>query len=185
MTVEAFLAFCETVPQSERWELIDGVPMMMTGGTAAHSLIISNLVSALDRAARNHGCRAMTSFLARVSDTNAFEPDVVVRCGPIERQSRYATDPVIVVEVLSGSTIRRDRVLKFERYRKLASMQQIVFVYQDSIRIESWLRQYDDWLAEPVLCLRPDDKLSIPLLGIAVAVPEVYEGVTPSPLNDL
>src|SRR5688500_12521394 len=31
MTVEAFLEFCDTLPDGERWELIDGAPMMMTG----------------------------------------------------------------------------------------------------------------------------------------------------------
>jgi hypothetical protein len=64
MTVEAFLEFCDTLPDGERWELIDDAPMMMTGGTAAHSLIISNLLGALDPAARKRGRRAMTSFLA-------------------------------------------------------------------------------------------------------------------------
>jgi hypothetical protein len=64
MTVEAFLEFCDTLPDGERWELIDDAPMMMTGGTAAHSLIISNLLVALDPAARKRGRRAMTSFLA-------------------------------------------------------------------------------------------------------------------------
>jgi Uma2 family endonuclease len=120
-----------------------------------------------------------------ISDTNAFEPDLVIRCGPIERDSRFATDPVIVVEALSRSTMRRDRVLKFERYRQLASVEQIVFVYQDSVRFESWLRQHDEWLPEPILLVRPEDKLTLPALGISLDVAAIYESVTPSPLNDL
>jgi Uma2 family endonuclease len=184
MSVEAFLAFCESLPQTQRWELIEGVPVMMTGGTAAHSLIISNLVGVLDPPARRRGCRAMTSFLAWISDRNAFEPDVTVQCGPVAAQSQYTTDPVVVIEVLSRSSMRRDRVLKFEGYRQVASVQQIVLVYQDSLRIESWLRENDDW-GEPVVLTRPEDRLAVPVLGASVAIPDIYEGVAPSPLNEL
>jgi len=185
MTVNQFLAFCDGQTSPEKWELIDGAPVMMTGGTAGHSLLIGNLFRLLDAAARQRNCRAMTSYLARISETNAFEPDVLVQCGPINRESRHTSDPAIVVEVLSRSTLRRDRVLKFERYRTLQGLQQIVFVYQDSIRIESWLRQNDEWLAEPLLCVRTEDSLAVPVLGTSIAVPDIYEGVTPSPLNEL
>ena len=185
MSVEAFLAFCESLPETQSWELIDGVAVMMTGGTAAHSLIISNLVGVLDPAARRRGCRAITSFLAWISDRNAFEPDVTVQCGPMAPESRYTTDPVVVIEVLSRSSMRRDRVLKFEGYRQVASVQQIVFVYQDSLRVESWLRQTDDWMPEPVVLTRPEDRLAVPALGVSLAMPDIYEGVTPSPLNEL
>ena len=47
MTVEQFLAFCETLPDGEKWELHDGRPVMMVGGTAGHSIIANNLARAL------------------------------------------------------------------------------------------------------------------------------------------
>src|SRR3954469_7606001 len=128
MSVEAFLAFCESLPETQSWELIEGVPVMMTGGTAAHSLIIS-LVGVLDPPARRRGCPAMTSFLAWISDRNAFEPDVTVQCGPMAAQSQYTTDPVVAVEVLSRSSMRRDRVLKFEGYRQVGGGSRTVVSY--------------------------------------------------------
>lgn len=185
MTVEQFLAFCDGQTSHERWELIDGAPLMMTGGTAGHSLLIGNLFRALDPAARQRGCRAMTSYLARISDKNAFEPDVLVQCGPIKPHDRHTGDPVIVVEVLSRSTLRRDRVLKFEHYRSLDALQQIVFVYQDSVRVESWLRQQGDWTNEPVLLLKREDQLAFPVLGASVLLADVYDGLRPSPITDL
>ena len=63
MTVDEFLSFCEPELKSERWELLDGVPKMMTGGTAAHRHDRGNMDRALDSAARKRGCRAMTGFL--------------------------------------------------------------------------------------------------------------------------
>ena len=177
MTVEAFLAFCETVPRSERWELIDGVPMMMTGGTAAHSLMITNLVSALDPAARKRGCRAMTSFLAGVSDENASEPDVVVRCGTVDPRRRYADDPTVVFEVLSPSTLHCDRGTKFERYCEIPSLRQIVLVYQDSVRVESWSRESNDWDEEATVLLSLDESLAIPAIETALPLTAIYEDV--------
>jgi Uma2 family endonuclease len=185
MTVEQFLAFCDGQTSHERWELIDGAPVMMTGGTAGHSLLIGNVFRALDPPARQRGCRAMTSYLARISDKNAFEPDVLVQCGPIEPNSRHTADPVIVVEVLSRSTLRKDRVLKFEHYRSLDAVQQIVFVYQDSVRVESWLRQQGDWMNEPVLLLTPEDQLAFPVLGASLLLADVYDGLRPSPVTEL
>jgi Uma2 family endonuclease len=185
MTVAQFLAFCDGQTSPERWELIDGVPVMMTGGTAGHSLLIGNVFRALDPAARQRGCRAMTSYLARVSDENAFEPDVLVQCGPIEREHRHTGDPVIVVEVLSRSTLRKDRVLKFEHYRTLEALQQIVFVYQDSVRVESWLRQQGDWMNEPLLLLTPEDQLAFPVLGASAVLADIYDGLRPSPITDM
>ena len=75
--------------------------------------------------------------------------------------------------------LRTDRVLKFERYRAIPTLRQIVFVYQDSIRIESWLRQHDDWREAPVLLLRPEDSLAVPILGASLALADIYAGVRP------
>ena len=179
MSVEELLAFGERRPPDERWELIDGVPFLMTGGTAAHSLILGNLFGPLDACARQRGCRAMTSFLSRISDRSAFEPGILVRCGPIDLGDRYSEDPVLVLEVLSPSTMRRDRVLKFEQYRGLPTLRQIVFVYQDSVRVESWLREGDDWQDEPVLSLALEDSLAVPALGTSLPLREIYEGALP------
>jgi Uma2 family endonuclease len=119
------------------------------------------------------------------AEGSAFEPDVLIRCGQRGGTSRTADDATIVFEVLSRSTMRRDRVLKFERYRTMATMQQIVFVYQDSVRVESWLRQHGEWLNEPVLISSIEHSLALPSLGGSLPLEDIYEGVTPSPLNEL
>ena len=43
LSVEAFRAFYDGRPDEERWELIDGVPMMMAPPTFVHQRIASNL----------------------------------------------------------------------------------------------------------------------------------------------
>src|SRR3954453_20609435 len=89
MTVEDFLSFLAGEPEREnqRWELHDGVPKLMTGGTAAHAMIAGNIARALFGHARDRGCESLRGFLAQASDHAAFEPDVVIRCGPTNPRS--------------------------------------------------------------------------------------------------
>src|SRR3954465_3544609 len=151
MTVDDFLSFLDSKPEPEnqKWELHDGVPKLMTGGTAAHAMIAGNIDRALFGQGRDRGCESLRGFLAQASDHAAFEPDVVIRCGPTNPRSRAATDPVIVFEVLSPSTMRYDRGIKLERYREIPSLKQIVLVYQDSIRDEPWTREGEAREGEP------------------------------------
>lgn len=92
MTVEDFLAFLDQRSSEERWELIDGVPMMMVGGTLAHARIAGNVDRLLAPAAEKRGCMSLRGFLVEASETSSFEPDVMVRCGDMEDMSRRAAD---------------------------------------------------------------------------------------------
>lgn len=176
MSFEAFHAFLNTRPDIERWELIDGQPVMMVNVTWAHSTITGNFYSALRDPARRRGCEVHASdFFASGGELSGFlaAPDVFVRCGPIDDRARRADDPVVVVEVLSPSTIRHDRVRKFERYTRIASLGQIVLVYQDEVRVESFLRDGGNWPMEAFTSLA--QAVPVPALDTAVGLAEIYE----------
>lgn len=148
MSVIEFLAFLDERPDCERWELVDGEPVMMVNVTRAHSLITLNIATLLHPLARRRGCETHSAdFFVSGAEASGFMavPDVFVRCGQADDKARLADDPVIVVEVLSPSTIRHDRVRKFDRYTAIASVRQIVLVYQDEVRVESFLRDNEDW----------------------------------------
>jgi Uma2 family endonuclease len=50
LSVELFRGFLEGRPDEERWELIDGVPIMMAPPTLAHQRIAGNLQRLLNEA---------------------------------------------------------------------------------------------------------------------------------------
>jgi len=54
LSVEAFRAFYQGRPDEERWELINGVPMMTAPPTFVHQRIASNLERALNDALETH-----------------------------------------------------------------------------------------------------------------------------------
>ena len=89
----------------------------------------------MQRVRRQHA----RSGFGHSSSKNKFKPDVMVRCGPII-PSNYVTDPIVIIEVLSPSTMDRDRGVKLEFYKELASVQHIVFAYSHFPRIEHYVR---------------------------------------------
>ena len=177
LTVDDFLSFVAREVGHERWELLDGVPVMMAGGTEGHALILGNLLAALRSPAQGRRCRVMTGLLTHATDHAIFEPDVVLRCGPVDPRRRYADDPAVVFEVLPPATLRHDRGLRLERYREIPSLRQIVLVYQDSVRIESWSRDGDEWSEEATMLVSLDDHLAIPSIAADLPLSSVYEDV--------
>jgi len=177
MPIEDFLSFAERRPKHERWELLDGAPLMMVGGTEGHALILGNLLTALRTAAQKRGCRAMTGLFTRARDDSMFEPDVVIRCGSLDPRRRYADDPTVVFEVRSPLTMRYDRGVKFERYCEIPSLRQIAFVYQDSVRVESWSRETDEWDKEATVLVSLDESLAIPAIETDLPLTAIYEDV--------
>ena len=175
-TLADYLAFFDTRPEHERWELIDGVIEMMTNPTERHGLICGNIFAPLKLALDGSGCRVFAGSLRvqRSDDRDedmATIPDVLVRCGPRREQS-FATDPTIVVEVLSPSTAYKDRGSKFDFYRRLPSLQHIVLVYQDQMRIEHYRRVADGW--NSVTLRRPSDRLVLNAVDVAIDLDTVY-----------
>src|SRR5882672_6548311 len=54
LSVASFRAWLSSRPDEEHWELIEGVPMMMTPPNRRHQRIASNLESLLNAALKRH-----------------------------------------------------------------------------------------------------------------------------------
>jgi Uma2 family endonuclease len=112
VTISAFDAFLEAQADHRPWELVDGQIVGMTNPTERHEQIVANIGVPLQQAIGNRPCRVYFGGLrVQRSDNsrgiNKPRPDIVVRCGSVSTQN-YVTDPLIVVEVLSPSTIDVD-----------------------------------------------------------------------------
>jgi Uma2 family endonuclease len=175
LTFDEFLAFLDRHGQGRKWQLFDGKPVMMIGGTRRHSLISGNVYVALRPMARRRGCEAHINEMLVAGpgeERFATAPDVFVRCGPMSPLSRRVNDPVLVVEVLSPSTMADDRGYKFTRYTTIPSLEQILFVYADELRIENWTRGEPEWTLEVVE--RADASVQLPSLDDKLALAAIY-----------
>ncbi len=164
----------------QRHEFYQGEAWAMAGGTPRHAALIARLGGAFWVGLQSRPCDLYSSDLKlRVLDTGlATYPDLSVVCGPLERDPEdrnAATNPTLVLEVLSASTEAWDRGAKFAHMRRVPSLRHVVFVNQDTPRVELFTRQGDgSWrLVEsgPGEIFRVDD------LGVEIPVDALYEGL--------
>lgn len=175
ITVEQFLKI--DFPEGRKYELVDGVIRMMTGGTPAHARVSLNIATFLRQKLRGSGCRAYGSDMGvRIGETDARYPDVSVYCGDhashdAEKQALFE-DPVVIFEVLSPSTSKADQNEKLGEYREIGSLQTIVFVDPDNeltrvvqrLGPTSWR---DDLFAQP-------HDVELPSINIVVPHSEIF-----------
>src|SRR5689334_338471 len=131
-------------------EYDDGVLYAMSGASRRHNLIVAGLVRALGNGLRL-GCEVYPSDMrVRISKpTRYYYPDVTVVCGEpkfADHEFDNLLNPLIVFEVLSESTITRDRTRKLFSYQAIDSLQDYVLVWQDEYMIEHYRRHEGQWL---------------------------------------
>jgi Uma2 family endonuclease len=171
-TVEEFLAFEAEEP--ERYEFVDGILRMMTGGSAAHSAIKGNVFAELRAAFRSGPCRVDVDDLKVMTETAVMYPDILVICRPLAPDDDRVTDPTVVVEVLSPTTETHDRIRKWRQYQTIASLQHFVLVAQSERRLEVYTREGDGWqlaVVEP-----PEDAVALKAVGASLSLTTIYEG---------
>lgn len=118
--------------QKCRYERIAGEPVAMSPERIEHVRLKSRVWAALDRDIRTKGlpCEALGDGVTiEVNDDTDYEPDAVVNCGPLASGDAVAaTNPVVVVEVVSPSTEHIDLADKLADYFKVPSIQHYLIV---------------------------------------------------------
>ena len=86
-TLDEFLAWEDEQP--ERYEFLDGLVRMMTGGTEDHDRLSVNLIALLRNALRGGPCSVHASNLKVVSRAGnaSMYPELFVRCMAVPSQS--------------------------------------------------------------------------------------------------
>lgn len=110
-----------TWPDEERWEIIDGEPIMMSPSpTVRHQLLLAQLVRKLGDFLDERPCQVLPAPMdVRLSDTDVVEPDILVVCDPeIIKPTHIAGPPTLVVEILSPSSAVHDRLRKLHLYAR-------------------------------------------------------------------
>jgi Uma2 family endonuclease len=180
MGVATYRAWSALRPDTERWELIDGVPMMMTPPTMRHQRIASNLEqllnAALDRIAslRQAFQRIGVNFGVEHYDP---EPDVAVVDRPAASDQRYSDRVYLAAEVISdGDDPTLDS--KCRLYRDHAYCMCILLVRQDRIEVVCETRSTAGTWSRKTLS-DPADELACEAFGLRCLVKDLYRGPSP------
>jgi Uma2 family endonuclease len=171
-TVKDFLAF--EAEETERYEFVDGIVRMMTGASAAHSAIKGNVFAELRAVLRSGPCRVDVDDLKVVTETAVMYPDVLVICRPIAPEDDRVTDPTVVVEVLSPTTQRHDRIAKWREYQRIPSLQHFVLIEQAERRVEVYSRTETGWALASIE--PPEDMIALTAISASLSLEEIYRG---------
>jgi len=102
------------------WEIINGIPYaMVPAPNIRHQDISLEIASQLRdqfKACGNNRCRVHLPIDWQVTNDTVVQPDVMVVCGENKNPQKLTITPVLVVEVLSPSSRRKDKALKFRLY---------------------------------------------------------------------
>ena len=174
MTVEEYLAFTETRPQEERWELIEGVPVLSPSPVEFHQVIASNIVTFLMNEKRRTGATwlPMIGVGTRVpiSPRSLPQPDVFVKSGPATDQPE-TNDAVVIFEVLSRSNNKRDQAWRRRVYASVPNCQHYVTVSMKAAEVTVF-DLTTGWIERPVKGLGAD--MELPAIGVTMPLADVY-----------
>jgi Uma2 family endonuclease len=182
MDVDEFMAFLETRPDEEHWELIEGVAVMMAPPSYAHQRIVWNLCELLNSAFTAQHLDLFAYFDAGVRSPGVRnfqpEPDVVVVPG-IAGYNLYSEHFQLVAEVLSPTNTQREIGLKLRRYREAPDNLYAVVIEPREFLVEIHAKR-GDW--QPVILTKADNPIELPEFGLRCRVADLYRGTPLDPL---
>jgi Uma2 family endonuclease len=186
MTVEQYLTLDES--SDAKYEYLDGYVFLLrppssayddnaiidiAGGSVTHAALCARMASLLDQALADGSCMVYTSDARmKLAERQYFYPDVTVACG--EQAGTMLTNPIVVIEVLSPTTEKRERGVKFKAYKALPSLQEYVLIASEYKAIEVHWRDGNFWRQYHY---REGDLVELRSLGISFPFDEVYRRV--------
>ena len=107
-----------------RYELLDGIPYMLSAPLLIHQSIVVELTLQLASFLKGKSCKLFTApcdvrLNANDGDDTVVQPDLLVVCDMSKLDGKACVGaPDLVIEVMSPSSSRQDKVIKFNLYRK-------------------------------------------------------------------
>ncbi|HEY7301211.1 MAG TPA: Uma2 family endonuclease [Xanthobacteraceae bacterium] len=181
MDVDEFRAFLETRPHSERWDLIEGVAVMMVPPSYAHRRIAYNLCALLNNAsaARRLDLLAYPGAGVRAPGVRNFqpEPDVVVLPGVAGYES-YSEHFQLVAEIVSTTNTRRTIESKLHWYRE-GPYNLYALVIEPRLSLIDIHAKRAGW--HPARLTSGDEAIEMPEFGLSCRVVDLYDGTPLDP----
>lgn len=179
LPLDVFQAFRDDRPKHEKWELIDGVPVMMPPPTIAHQRISGNLYSYLKArlAEVKPEWAADYEIGLLLPDDDKFnpEPDLTVIDAVVRPDQIYADRFYMVAEILSGSDKPAVIATKLGYYQAHAPNLCVLLIRQDRVSVKIHERAAVGSWGERELS-KPDEIMALPGIGGVCTVGQLYRG---------
>ena len=176
-------AYLETEREAlEKHEYYQGEIFAMSGASVNHNRIQTNMIGELYLKLKGKDCQPYGSDLRIHIPQNTLYtyPDISIFCAPPDLTDNHfdtATNPALIIEILSKSTRNYDRIGKFNLYRDIKSLNTYILIDSLSYSIELHTRNDDNtWQLLDLKTL--DDTLVLKTLQIEILLKDIYAGVS-------
>ncbi len=186
MTEEQYLALDEAT--DGKYERLNGMVTMlrppsslygadetvldMAGGSDAHAALCMRLGLLLGNQLEDAPCVVYSSDRRlKLPQGNHLFPDLTVACG--EETGSLATDPTVIIEVLSPATEKRDRGAKLAAYKTLPSMQEYLLIGSEAQEIVVYRRE-NNWRPYHY---QSGDQVELKSIGVSFPFDAVYRRI--------
>jgi Uma2 family endonuclease len=147
----------------------------MAGSSKRHNRIARNFINGLANAASEKNCEIYFSDIkVKVEKYKAYYyPDVVISCDDNDDEY-YLTNPCIIIEVASDSTIRKDYLEKSLAYQSIPSLQAYLIVAQDKMQVDMLIRdENNEWQLQKLE--KADEQVYFPCLDSHLSLKNIYQ----------
>ena len=164
----------------EKHEYYNGEIFAMSGASARHNVIFSNIFVALGIALKGKNCRPYGSDMrVHIPENSLFTyPDISIFCGDVittKEDEDTATQPTVIIEILSNSTKNYDRGQKFMLYRAIPTLKEYILIDSESIHAEHFaINKEGLWQLKEYS--NAEEKIIIETLSVQLPLGDIYEG---------
>jgi Uma2 family endonuclease len=177
MTPEEFLVWNED--REGKREFVNGkvVEQMMIHVTRSHYFLASRLLYQL---ATQLGLEdfivGSADFGVKFSNGVRY-PDVMVEKAGGAGKDLATSEPLLIAEILSPSTMADDFGPKAREYLSLASLRHYIILSQDEARVWVWSRDSGDQWVGPEINTGIDEVVQLNWFGLSLNMQTLYSGI--------
>ena len=178
MSIQEYLEFEKN--SIDKHEYYRGEIFIRAGAMPKHNVIFKNVFGELYKKLKGKSCQPYGSDLRiNIPENTLFTyPDISIICGDIvtsEHDEDTATQPIVLIEILSKRTKDYDRGSKFKLYRDIPTLKEYILIDSESISIEAFsINQNNHW--ELIEYKTVENTLSIATIDFQLPLIEIYEG---------
>jgi Uma2 family endonuclease len=177
MTLATFLEWDDGT--DGRYQLVDGVLMMMAPAIEAHGELAAALMIEIgSRLKRSCHVIAGAGIMVEGRSDTCYVADLAVTCAPREPGRRMVAEPALIVEVVAPSAGPVDRWRKVADYRTLLSVQEILIAFHDERRVTLQRREPDGWRVEDLIGRAP---IRLGVCDTPIPLDALYRDLLPGP----
>ncbi len=176
-----------TWPEDERWEIIDGVPYLQATPTPIHQEILTELVRQIANYLTHKPCKVYPApFCVRLpldhektenDIKNIVEPDITIVCDKSKIDEKGCNGaPDLIIEIISPSSIKKDRIVKFNKYEKAGVKEYWIIEPEEKI-VSVFVLQNNQTYGRPKL-YTDDNKITVAIFpDLIIDLVDVFKSI--------